>query len=65
MFVFKYQVGQDAVIPLSFTPKVLNVNEVEVIWEFKSISDGEMETVRWCGMKIAMVHEHVQILLEI
>uniref|UniRef100_UPI00358ECAC9 myelin protein P0-like isoform X1 n=2 Tax=Myxine glutinosa TaxID=7769 RepID=UPI00358ECAC9 len=40
-FVFRYEEGQDAVIALSFTPKDLNANNIEVLWWFKNESGNE------------------------
>uniref|UniRef100_UPI00358EE1DC myelin protein P0-like isoform X1 n=2 Tax=Myxine glutinosa TaxID=7769 RepID=UPI00358EE1DC len=40
-FVFRYEEGQDAVIALSFTPKDLNANNIEVVWRFKNESGNE------------------------
>uniref|UniRef100_UPI00358F8718 sodium channel subunit beta-2-like isoform X2 n=1 Tax=Myxine glutinosa TaxID=7769 RepID=UPI00358F8718 len=48
-FVFRYEEGQDAVIALSFTPKYLNANNIEVVWRFKNESGNEQPI---CGFNV-------------
>lgn len=44
-FVFNYEEGQDAVFSLSFTPKHLNVDNIELLWEFQHKKGGKVEKI--------------------
>ena len=45
-FVFIYEEGEDAVFSLSFTPKHLNVDNIELLWEFQHKNEENVEKVR-------------------